>query len=68
MLTEVDLFGVYVSPYAVILVAVWASVLALRTMLARLGVLRRAWHPALLTFSMSVSAFSLAVLLASGLS
>lgn len=64
MLTEVNLFGVYVSPYAVILAAAWASVLLLRVVLTRLGILRRAWHPALLMFSVSVGACSLAVLLA----
>lgn len=68
MLTEVDLFGVCVSPFAVILVAAWASVFALRVVLTRSGILRHAWHPALLMFSVSVSAFPLAVLLAVGLS
>ena len=63
-LTEVDVFGVFISPYAAILLAVWASVFALRLVLTRTGVLVHAWHPALLMFSIFVMTLSAAVLLA----
>ena len=63
-LTEIDVFGVYVSPYAVLLVAIWAVVFALRVVLTRLGILIHAWHPALLVFSLFAATFSAAVLVA----
>ena len=68
VLTEVDVLGVFVSPYALILVASWAAVFVLRLGLTRLGVLRHAWHPALLIFSVFVGLFSTVALLAMGLS
>ena len=61
-LTELNIFGVYISPYAALLLAVWAFVFALRLALTRVGVLVHAWHPALLMFSIFVAAFSMAVL------
>ena len=68
LLTEVDVFGVYISPYVLILGASWGAVFVLRVVLTRLGVLRHAWHPALLIVSVFVAVFSLAAMLAMGLS
>jgi hypothetical protein len=45
---EVNLFGVYVAPISVIMVAAWLAVAALRRMAARFGLLRHVWHPNLL--------------------
>lgn len=61
-LTEINIYGVYISPYVVVLLAVWAFAFALRLALIRLGILAHAWHPALLMFSIFVAAFSMAVL------
>jgi protein AaeX len=45
--TEINLFGVYVAPISVMLVAVWIITIALRRIAARFGLLRHVWHPAL---------------------
>ncbi len=62
--TEIDVFGVYVSPYALVLLATWAFTFAFRVVLTRLDLLVHAWNPALLMFAIFVAAFSSAVLLA----
>jgi hypothetical protein len=45
--TEIDLFGVYVAPISVILVAAWFVTVGLRRVAARHGVLSHVWHPSL---------------------
>ena len=45
--TEVDLFGVYVAPISLMLVAAWMVTIALRRVAVRAGLLRRVWHPSL---------------------
>jgi protein AaeX len=44
---EVNLFGVYVSPMSVMLVAAWVITIAMRRFVARFGLLHHIWHPAL---------------------
>ena len=39
--TEINLFGVYVAPISVMLVAAWVVTIALRRVAARFGVLAR---------------------------
>jgi hypothetical protein len=48
--TEINLFGVYVAPISVMLVAAWFVTIALRRVAARFGLLRHVWHPALFVF------------------
>ncbi len=67
-LTEIDLFGIYISPYAPILLAAWAFTFVLRVVLTRLDILVHAWNPALLMFAIFVAIFSSMVLLASTVS
>jgi hypothetical protein len=62
-LTEINIFGVLISPYAVILFATWGSTFALRLLLTHFGILAHAWNPALLMFAAFVAIFSSAVLL-----
>jgi hypothetical protein len=45
--TEVNLFGVYVAPISVMMVAAWLVLIALRRAADHFGVLRHVWHPAL---------------------
>ena len=52
--SEVDLFGVYVAPAAVILVVAALAFAALRRATNGLGVPRRVWHPALFEFAVYV--------------
>ena len=66
--TEIDVFGIYVSPYAFILLAAWAFTFVLRVLLTRMDLLLHAWNPALLMFAIFVAVFSSAVLLAAAVS
>jgi hypothetical protein len=48
---EVDLFGVYVAPISLMMVAAWFVLIALRRVADHYGVLRHVWHPALFVFA-----------------
>jgi len=61
---ELDLFGVYVAPISVMLVAAWVVSVALRRLAARVGLLRHVWHPALFVLAMYLIALSSMVLIA----
>jgi protein AaeX len=59
---EIDLFGVYVAPMSLMLLAAWVAMIALRQVAARYGLLRHVWHPALFIFAVYVIVLSLIVL------
>ena len=61
---EVDLFGVYVAPISMIMVAAWFVTIWLRWGAARFGLLRYVWHPALFVFAIYMIVLSSMVLLA----
>ena len=63
-LTEVDLFGVYIAPISMMIVAAWIVTIALRWSAARYDLLRYVWHPALLVFAVYVIVLSTIVLIA----
>jgi hypothetical protein len=44
---EVNLFGVYVAPISMMMVAAWFVLIALRRVADYFGLLRHVWHPAL---------------------
>jgi protein AaeX len=60
--SEVDLFGVFVAPISVMLVAAWAITIGLRRVAARFGLLRQVWHPALFVFAIYLIVLSSIVL------
>ena len=60
--TEVNLFGVYVAPISVMLVAAWLILVGLRRIAAPFGLLRHVWHPALFVFAIYVMVLSCIVL------
>jgi hypothetical protein len=60
--TEVNLFGVYLAPMSVMLVAAWVVTIGLRRLAARFGLLRYVWHPAVFVFSVYVIVLSSIVL------
>jgi hypothetical protein len=60
--SEIDLFGVYVAPISVMLALAWVITIALRRGVARFGLLRRVWHPALFVFSVYMIVLSSIVL------
>jgi protein AaeX len=60
--TEIDLFGVYLAPISLLLVAAWIVTLALRWTASRFGLLNYVWHPALFVFAVYVIILSSSVL------
>jgi protein AaeX len=61
-LYEINLFGVYVAPIAVLMVLAWGLLIGLRRVVARAGVLQDVWHPALFTLAIYVIVLSSLVL------
>jgi protein AaeX len=59
---EIDLFGVYVAPMSLMLLAAWVAMIALRQVAARYGLLRHVWHPALFIFAVYIIVLSLIAL------
>jgi hypothetical protein len=59
---EIDLFGVFVSPMSVMLVAAWVITITLRRTTVRFGLLRHVWHPALFVFAVYMIVLSSIVL------
>jgi len=59
---EVDLFGVYVAPISLMMVAAWVVTIASRRMASRFGLLRYVWHPALFVFAVYIILLSSIVL------
>ena len=62
--TEIDLFGVYVAPMSVMMVAAWVVTIGLRRLADVSGLLRHVWHPALFVFAVYVIVLSSIVLIA----
>jgi len=60
--TEINLFGVYVAPMSVMLVAAWLITIALRRVTVRFGMLRHVWHPALFMLAVYIIVLSSIVL------
>jgi hypothetical protein len=60
--TEVDLFGVYVAPISVMMVASWLVLIALRRVADHFGLLRHVWHPALFVLAVYMLVLSSIVL------
>jgi len=63
-LVEVNLFGVYVAPISVMMIAAWVLVVGLRRIADRFGLLRHVWHPALFMAAIYMIVLSSIVLLA----
>jgi hypothetical protein len=60
--TEINLFGVYVAPIFLLMVAAWVLLLPLRRLADRFGMLRLVWHPALFVFAVYIILLSSMVL------
>ena len=61
--TEINLFGVYVAPVSLMMVAAWVFTIGLRRFAVRFGLIRYVWHPALFVFAIYMIALSSIVLL-----
>ena len=60
---EVDLFGVYVAPISLMMVAAWLVLIALRRGAGHYALLRHVWHPGLFVLSVYMIILSSIVLL-----
>jgi hypothetical protein len=60
--TDINLFGVYVAPISLMMVAAWLIVVGLRRAVAPTGLLKHIWHPALFVFAVYVIVLSSIVL------
>ena len=60
---EVDLFGIYVAPISLMMVAVWFVLITLRRVADHFGLLRHVWHPALFVFACYMITLSSIVLI-----
>jgi hypothetical protein len=61
---EINLFGVYIAPMALMVIAAWLILIPLRILATRYGLLRHVWHPALVEFAVYMIVLSSIVLLA----
>jgi protein AaeX len=61
---EVNVFGVYVAPISLMMVAAWLVLIALRRVADRFGLLQHVWHPALFVFAVYMIVLSSIVLIA----
>ena len=59
---EVDVFGVYVAPFALMMLGAWLATVPLWRLGDRLGLSRLVWHPALFNTAVYVIVLSLIVL------
>jgi hypothetical protein len=62
--TDINLFGVYVAPMSVMMVAAWVATIGLRRLAARFGLMRYVWHPSLFVFAVYMIVLSSIVLVA----
>jgi protein AaeX len=62
--TEIDLFGVYIAPMSLLMVAAWLVTIALRRVADRFGLLQHVWHPALFVFAVYLIVLSSMTLVA----
>ena len=60
--TEINLFGVYVAPISVMMIAAWVITIGMRRFVARFGLLSHVWHPAVFVFAVYMIVLSTIVL------
>jgi len=59
---EINLFGVYVAPMSILMLAAWLATVALLRVAGRFGWLDLVWHPALFVLAMYMIALSSMIL------
>jgi protein AaeX len=62
--TEINLFGVYVAPISLMMLAAWLVLIALRRVADHFVLLRHVWHPALFVFASYMIVLCFIVLIA----
>jgi protein AaeX len=61
--TEVNFFGVYLAPFAPMMLAAWVITVLLQRLSDRFGLTRYVWHPALCNIAIYVIVLALIVML-----
>jgi hypothetical protein len=61
--TDINLFGVYVAPISIMMIAAWLITITLRRVADRWGLVRYVWHPALFVFAMYIIVLSSFILI-----
>ena len=61
--TEINVLGVYVSPFAPMMVVAWLLCVPLFWLSERIGLARHVWHPSLFNFALYAILLCLMVLL-----
>lgn len=56
--TEINLFGVYVAPISVMMVAAWLVTIGLRRFAAQFGLFNFVWHPPAFVFAVYILVLS----------
>jgi protein AaeX len=59
---EIDVFGVYVAPMALLMIAAWLVTIGLRRAAVHFCLLKHVWHPALFVFDIYIIVLSSMVL------
>jgi protein AaeX len=62
--TEINIFGVYVAPFAAMMLGAWIVTIPLRRLFDWSGLLRHVWHPSLFNaaiYTIVLSIIALAV-------
>ena len=60
---EINLFGVYVAPISLFMVAAWLITMALRRVANRWGLLRYVYHPALFVCAVYIIVLASSILI-----
>jgi hypothetical protein len=55
---EINLFGVYVAPFSIMLIEAWLITIVLRRVADRWSLLEYVWHPALFEFAVYIIVLS----------
>ncbi len=63
---EIDLFGIYVAPIAVLMLLAWLLLVLVRRIADRLGLTYSVWHPALFNAALYLILLSGLVLVLAG--
>lgn len=61
MFSEINILGVYVAPFAVMMLLAYVAMLPLNLISARMGLSQRVWHPGLFTLCLYVIVLALIV-------
>ncbi|WP_414463805.1 DUF1656 domain-containing protein [Hyphomicrobium sp. DY-1] len=62
--SEIDIFGVYVAPISLMMIAAWFLMIGVRRLAVKYDGLRYVWHPALFVFAIYMIILSSMILIA----